>query len=82
MGALVMKKFPKFDDALGIRYRLIGISALCLSLIILCSTCVSLTMGGVHFFMFAEPVIFLLMIAAIVVGEIRIKKQAKLIISK
>lgn len=76
LSALAFKVFPKADDKKGVRRTLVGIAALCLALIILSSTCVSLTMGRVHFFMYAEPVIALLMIAAIVVGEVRIRKSA------
>ena len=53
----------------------VDILVLGFSLIILSSTCVSLTMGKVHFFMFAEPVILLLMVAAAIIGEIQIKKS-------
>ena len=75
LAAIVMKIFPKWDDAKGIRCTLVDIAACCIALIVLCSTCVALTMGQNHFFMFAEPVIFLLLVAAIVVGEVRIRKS-------
>ena len=75
LAAIVMKIFPKWDDAKGIRCTLVDIAACCIALIVLCSTCVALTMGQNHFFMFAEPVIFLLLVAAIVVGEVRICKS-------
>lgn len=75
LAAVVMKLFPKWDDAKGVRCTLVDIAACCIALIVLCSTCVALTMGESHFFMFAEPVIFLLLIAAIVVGEVRLHKN-------
>ena len=75
LAAIAMKVFPKWSDSKGIRCTLVDIAACCLSLIILCSTCVALTMGKCHFVMFAEPVIFLILIAAIVVGEVRLCKS-------
>ena len=75
VAAILMKAFPKWDDKQGIRCTIIDIAVCCLALIILCSTCVALTMGRNHFFMFAEPVLFLIIIAAIVTGELRIRKQ-------
>ena len=74
VSALLFRRFPKLDDAKGIRCTNIDIAVCCLALIILCSTCVALTMGKVHFFMFAEPVILLIMLVAIFAGEIRIQK--------
>ena len=72
VSALLFKHFPKLDDAKGIRCTIIDIAICCLALIILCSTCVALTMGKAHFFMFAEPVILLILLFAIVAGEIKI----------
>ena len=74
VSALLFKRFPKLDDAKGIRCTIIDIAVCCLALIILCSTCVALTMGKVHFFMFAEPIILLAMLVAITAGEIRIHR--------
>lgn len=74
LAAIAMKVFPKWNDAKGIRCTLIDIAACCLALIVLCSTCVALTMGKCHFFMFAEPVIFLVLVAAIIIGEVRVHK--------
>ena len=75
LAAIAMKIFPKWDDARGIRCTLVDIAACCIALIVLCSTCVALTMGRSHFFMLAEPVIFVLLITAIVVGEVRVRKE-------
>lgn len=72
--AMVIKMFPRLDDARGIRCTLVNIAACCIALIVLCSSCVALTMGRNHFFMFAEPVIFLILVAAIVLGEVRIHR--------
>ncbi len=72
LAAIAMKAFPKLDDAMGIRCTIVDIAACCIALIVLSSTCVSLTMGHCHFFMFAEPVIFLILVAAIAVGELRL----------
>ena len=74
LAAIAMKVFPKWNDAKGIRCTLVDIAACCLALIVLCSTCVALTMGQCHFFMFAEPVIFLVLVAAIIIGEVRVHK--------
>ena len=75
VSALLFKRFPKLDDAKGIRCTIIDIAICCLTLVILCSTCVALTMGKAHFFMFAEPVIVLILLVAVVAGEIRIHRQ-------
>ena len=75
LAAIAMKLFPKWDDARGIRCTLVDIAACCIALIVLSSTCVALTMGRIHFFMFAEPAIFLLIVAAIIVGEVRIHRN-------
>ena len=75
IAAVLFKRFKKLDDVRGIRCTYIDIIVLGLALIILSSTCVSLTMGKVHFFMFAEPVIFLLIVAAVIIGECRIRSQ-------
>ena len=72
VSALLFKRFPGLDDTKGIRCTNIDIAVCCLALVILCSTCVALTMGEAHIFMFAEPVILLILPVAIVAGEIRI----------
>ena len=77
VSALIFKRFPKLDDIKGIRCTNIDIAICCLAVIILCSTCVALTMGKAHFFMFAEPVILLILFTAIVAGEIRIHRSSK-----
>lgn len=77
LSSVAFRLFPGLNDAKGMRLTTVDIIVLGLALIILSSTCVSLTMGKVHFFMFAEPVILLLVIAAAIVGEIRIKKTGK-----
>lgn len=75
LASIAFRLFPALNDGRGIRMTTVDILALGFSLIILSSTCVSLTMGKVHFFMFAEPAILLLLIAAVIVGEIRIRKS-------
>lgn len=77
IGALWLKKFPKLDDKWGIRCTNVDILVCGLALIILCSTCVALTLGKAHFFMFAEPVILLIVLAAIMVGEFRLRKLTR-----
>ena len=76
-GALLFKRFPKLDDPRGVRCTSIDIVVCCITLIILCSTCVALTMGQAHFFMFAEPVLLVILIAAVVLGEIRIRRASE-----
>lgn len=76
-GSCIFKRFPKLDDPQGIRFNLVQAAACCFALIILSSTCVSLTMGQKHFFMFAEPIIFVVLIAGIIIGECRICKAKK-----
>ena len=75
LASIAFRLFPALNDSKGIRMTTVDILVLGLALIILSSTCVSLTMGKVHFFMFAEPVILLLMIAAAIIGEIQIRKS-------
>ena len=77
VSALLFKRFPRLDDTKGIRCTNIDIAVCCLALVILCSTCVSLTMGKVHFFMFAEPAILLILLIAVVAGEIRIHRSSR-----
>lgn len=78
VAAIAMKLFPKLDDARGVRCTLVDITACCLALIVLCSTCVALTMGQNHVFMFAEPLIFLVLLTAIIVGEVRIHRNKEI----
>ena len=77
VSALFFKLLPKLDDARGIRCANVDIAVCCLTLIILCSTCVALTTGKAHFFMFAEPAILLVLLIAIVAGEIRIHRSSR-----
>lgn len=49
--------------------------ALCIALVILSSTCVTLTAGTNHFFMFAEPVLLLAGIVCAVVSEVKSRKK-------
>lgn len=69
------KLFPSINDSKGIRKTLVHAVVLGLALIILCSTCVALTMGRAHIFMYAEPFILLLVILTIIVGEAKVKKN-------
>ena len=69
------KLFPSINDSKGIRKTLVHTLVLGLALIILCSTCVALTMGRAHIFMYAEPFILLLVILTIIVGEAKVKKN-------
>ncbi len=75
LAGLAFKKIKSMNDARGIRATVVDVLVCGLTLIILCSTCVALTLGKNHFFMFAEPVIFLLIIAAAVIGELRIRNS-------
>lgn len=47
--------------------------AFCISLTVLSSTCVTLTAGTKHLFMFAEPVLLLIGMACAALAEIRIR---------
>ena len=74
-GASAFRLCPRYDDARGTRRMLYALAACCMDLIVLCSTCVGLTMGQTPFFMYAEPVLLLLLIICITAAEIRIRKK-------
>lgn len=73
VSAFLMKTFKRLQNGAAVRCTYIDIVTVCIALIILSSTCVTLTSGRNHFFMFAEPALFLVAVAAVVVGEIRIR---------
>lgn len=77
VSAFILKTFKKLQKGMAVRCAYVDIITVCVALIILSSTCVTLTSGRVHFFMFAEPVLFLVAVAAVVTGEIRIKRSEK-----
>lgn len=72
--AAVRRIWPGFDGDAHVRRNLL-VMCLAIALTILCSTCVTMTGGRAHFFMFAEPVILLAGIAYAVLSGIMRKKQ-------
>ena len=72
--ALLFRFRPKANDARGIRSTYFSIMQLCLALIILCSSGVTLTFGRCHLFFFAEPVLLAILIIAVITSEIKARK--------
>lgn len=64
----------KANDSGGIRSTYFSIIQLCLALIILCSSGVTLTFGKCHLFFFAEPVLLAILTIAVITGEIKARK--------
>ena len=77
VSAVALRKIKCLSEGREVRHVYIGVITVCIALIILSSTCVTLTSGRNHFFMFAEPLIFMVAVAACIIGEIRIRKIAR-----
>ena len=72
--ALLFRFRSKANDVKGIRSTCFSIAQLCLALIILCSSGVTLTFGKCHLFFFAEPVLLAILIIAVITSEIKARK--------
>ena len=77
VSSVTLRKIKCLAGGREVRHVYIGVTTVCIALIILSSTCVTLTSGRNHFFMFAEPVIFMVAVAAVIIGEIRIRKAVR-----
>lgn len=73
--SIAFKSVPKLDDKNGVRRRYVDICILGITMVVLLSTCVSLTQGRVHLFMFSEPIVMLLCILAVIQAEVKIRKD-------
>ena len=73
--SLFTRVWPALDDEGNVRRRYMLALCLAMSLVVVCSTCVTLTGGSVHFFMFAEPALLLAAIIYMLCREIKLHSK-------